>query len=306
MNRRTLFQSILAVAASGTAASALPARASSSHAAGAIRPRVIRGADGCELAYSEWGAGPTVLLVHSWSMSSGIWRHQVRALTQAGFRVVMFDRRGHGRSQMTGRGYDFDTLAGDLAAVIDQLKLSDMTLVGHSMGTAEIVHYLARHGAQRVRRVVLLAPTTPFLTKTDDNPMGIERIMLEANRDKMLADFPKWAADNAGPYFRPSTSPETVAWGQRMLIDTPTPVAVACMEALTTHDFRPDLERISVPVLIVHGDADASAPLAITGMRTASLIKGARLVVIPGAPHGLYETDAARVNDEIIAFARGT
>jgi non-heme chloroperoxidase len=199
-----------------------------------------------------------------------------------------------------------DTLADDLAAVIDQLKLSDITLVGHSMGAAETVHYLAKHGARRVRKVVLLAPTTPFSTKTDDNPMGIDRAVLEASRERMLADFPKWAADNSGPYFRSTTSPETVAWAQRMLIDTPTHVAVACAEASMNYDFRPDLEKISVPVLILHGDADASAPLALTGKRTAALIKGARLVVIPGAPHGLYESDAARVNEEILAFARGT
>jgi non-heme chloroperoxidase len=308
MNRRTLFQSLATTAATAALSSGLSnAEATPTRRPDAARRSVVRAMDGCELSHAEWGNdGPTVLMVHSWSMNSGIWRHQVRALTQAGFRVVMFDRRGHGRSQMTGQGYEFDTLADDLGAVVDQLGLSDVTLVGHSMGTAEIVHYLARHGSERVRNIVLLAPTTPFTTKTPDNPAGIDRAVLEASLDSIRSDFPKWAADNSARYFRPTTSPETVEWGVRMLLDTPTPVAVACAEAFMSHDFRPDLAKISVPTLVIHGDADASAPLPITGERTAALIKGARLVVIPGAPHGLYETDAARVNEEIIGFARHT
>jgi pimeloyl-ACP methyl ester carboxylesterase len=254
-----------------------------------------------QLAWSDWGSGPTILLVHSWSMNSGIWRQQIGALTGAGYHVVTYDRRGHGKSQMTGRGYDLDTLADDLACIIDQLKLEEVMLIGHSMGCAEAVHYLHRHGSARVKKLVLLAPVTPYLTKTADNP-GIEADALAALRAKMSEDFPKWAADNAAAYFRPGTSPETVAWGVRMLIETPAPVAVACAAAFASHDFRPELKALDVPTLIIHGDADASAPLPLTGQRTAALIKGARLVVIPGAPHGLYETDAARVNEEILQF----
>jgi non-heme chloroperoxidase len=300
MNRRTIFQSAAAVAVAS-----LTSPPTQAHAPARARVPAVLASDGCELSYASWGQGPAVLLVHSWSMNSGIWRRQIRGLTQAGFRVVTFDRRGHGRSTMTGSGYDLDTLAGDLNAVIEQLDLSDLILVGHSMGAGEIVRYVGKYGSRRVRKIVLLAPITPFVTKTADNPEGIDSAMLAASRAAMANDFPKWAADNAAKYFRPTTSPETIAWGTRMLIETPTPVALACAEAFASFDFRPDLTKLSVPTLIIHGDADASAPLQITGKRTAALVRDNRLVVIPGAPHGLYETDAERVNEEILAFARG-
>jgi pimeloyl-ACP methyl ester carboxylesterase len=150
--------------------------------------------------------------------------------------------------------------------------------------------------------MVLIAPMTPCLTKSEANPEGIDAAVLAAGRAQIAADFPQWATDNAVPYFRSMTSPETVAWGVRMLIDTPMPVAVACAEAFMSHDFRPALAKIRIPTLVIHGDADASAPLALTGKRTADMIPGARLVVIAGGPHGVYETDAARVNQEIINF----
>jgi non-heme chloroperoxidase len=301
MNRRAILQSAVAGAGAamghGYAVAATQARP-------VARSTVVT-RDGCELAHADWGRGRTVLLVHSWSMNSGIWRHQVRGLTQAGYRVVTFDRRGHGRSTPAGSGYDIDTLADDLDCVIEQLGLTDLLLVAHSMGAGEVVRYIAKHGPQRVDKVVLLAPVTPFLTKTPDNPYGVDAALLKAGRAKMAADFPRWAADNAAAYFRPTTSPETTAWGMRMLIETPMPVALACAEAFSSFDFRPDLAKLTLPTLVIHGDADASAPLAITGERTAMLVPNGKLVVIPGAPHGLYETDAQRVNEEIMAFARG-
>jgi pimeloyl-ACP methyl ester carboxylesterase len=197
-----------------------------------------------------------------------------------------------------------DTLADDLGAVLEQLDLRDVTLVGHSMGGAEVIRYLARHGGGRVRRAVLLAPAAPYLTQTPDNPYGAPAAAHEQLRAAWIRDFPKWIADNARPFYTPQTSPEMVAYGERMLLACPLPVALACNRALTATDLRGDCAKVSVPTLVVHGDADHSAPLAITGERVAALIPQARLVVLRGAPHGLFTTHAEAVNAEILKAAR--
>jgi len=298
MNRRHLMQAALLAAG----AAGLPAAASAARPR--PRPTAIRAADGASLAYTDRGDGPPVVFVHAWAMHARMWDQQVEALSQAGFRCITFDRRGHGRSPDPGHGYDLDTLAGDLAAVLDQLDLKDVTLVGHSMGCAETIRYLARHGSARVKRAVLLAPATPFLTKTADNPLGLPAEAHEQIRAAWLADFPKWVHDNAPPFFTPTTPAATVAFGERMLLDCPLPVALACNRALVSTDLRADCAKVAAPVLIVHGDADHSAPLEITGKVTARLIPNAKLVVLPGAPHGLYTTHWAAVNAAILDAVR--
>jgi pimeloyl-ACP methyl ester carboxylesterase len=269
------------------------------------RAATIVTADGLNLAYEDWGAGAPIVLVHSWALHSAMWRQQIPALTEAGFRCIAFDRRGHGRSSGNGHGYDIDTLADDLAAVLDQLDLHGVTLVAHSMGACEVTRYLTRHGSARVARVVMLAPVTPFLIKTPDNPLGLDRAMFEATRAMWRQDFPKWVGDNAAPFFTPETSPETLAWGVRMIADCPVPIALATNLAFVDIDFRPELAAIGVPTLVIHGTVDQSAPLEITGQPTAALIPNAELVVLPGAPHGLFVTHADAVNRTIADFARG-
>jgi pimeloyl-ACP methyl ester carboxylesterase len=214
-------------------------------------------------------------------------------------RCVAFDRRGHGRSPDPGRGYDMDTLADDLAAVLEQLDLRNVTLVGHSMGGAEVIRYLARHGSGRVRQVVLLAPAAPCLTTSADNPYGLPAAAHEQIRQTWIRDFPKWVADNAAAFYTPDTSPEMVAYGQRMILECPLPVVLACNRALAAADLRADCAKVTVPTLVIHGDADRSAPLEITGKRVAALIPGARLEVLPGAPHGLFTTHAEAINARI-------
>jgi pimeloyl-ACP methyl ester carboxylesterase len=298
MNRRHMMHAAFAGAMlADLAASSEPAAAAP--AARRIRPAAIRAADGASLAYSDWGEGPPVVFVSAWACPSRMWQAQVAALSQTGVRCVTFDRRGHGGSPDPGRGYDMDTLAGDLAAVLEQLDLNGVTLVGHSMGCAEIIRYLARHGGARVRQVVLLAPAAPCLTQTADNPFGLPAAAHEQIRQTWIRDFPKWVADNAPAFYTPDTSPEMVAYGARMILECPLPVALACNRALMSADLRGDCAKVRVPTLIVHGDADRSAPLEITGKRVAALIPGARLVVLPGAPHGLFTTHAAAVNGHI-------
>jgi len=270
----------------------------------AARPATIRTADGLDLHYEDWGSGPPVVLVHSWALHSQMWRQQIPALNEAGFRVVAFDRRGHGASGNNGHGFDMDTLADDLAAVMDQLDLAGAVLVGHSMAGGEIVRYLSRHGSGRVAKVVLLAPTTPYLIKTADNPLGLDATAFEQSRSVWKQDFTRWVADNHAAFFTPETPTVTAQWMISMLLECSLPVALATSAAFTEVDFRPEVAAIDVPTLVVHGTADASAPLEITGRPTAALIPGAELTILPGAPHGLFLTHDREVNQAIVEFAR--
>jgi pimeloyl-ACP methyl ester carboxylesterase len=231
-----------------------------------------------------------------------MWDYQFAALGDRGVRCIAYDRRGHGRSDQPAAGYDYDTLADDMAGVIEALDLTDLTLIGHSMGGAEIVRYLSRHGGARVRRIVLLAPVLPYFTKTVDNPHGVPGEMIEAMRAEWLKDFPRWVADNAAAFFTPATSPELRKWALDMLLASTLPVALACNRTVVETDFRAELPRLRVPTLLIHGDNDASAPLEITGRPAAALIPGCQLKIYQGAPHGLMFTHMARLNADLLEF----
>lgn len=258
--------------------------------------------DGIALHCCSWGEGEPVLFVHSAGVSSRLWDYQLPAFAQRGFRAIAYDRRGHGLSERVGHGYDYDTLADDLAAVVAALDLKGATLVGHSMGCGEIVRYLTRHGSARVARIVLIGTTTPLMRQAPDNPSGIPQAAIEAMRADWCEDYPRWIAQNAAPFFVAETSRAMLHWGVDLLLQTPLPVALACNHAVMTEDFRTELKEIAVPALIVHGDQDASAPLALTGEPTASLLPRARLAVYRGAPHGLPFTHTSRLNADIVEF----
>ncbi len=266
------------------------------------RASFIHRKDGTALFYKDWGTGTPVVFVNSAGLHCDMWAYQMVPLTARGMRCVAFDRRGHGRSSDPGRGYDFDTLADDLAAVIEALNLRNVTLVGHSMGCSEIARYLTRHGRARVARVVMLAPMTPFLLRTADNPQGVDPALFQALRAQWLQDFPKWIADNTRPFFVAGTSPEMQRWGASMLLSTSLQAQIECNIATTETDFREELKRISVPVLVIHGTRDVSAPFPLTGQRTAALIPGCELKVYEEAPHGLFITHMERVNDDLLRF----
>jgi len=295
MNRRHMLTSALA----GSAAAVMTHRPA---AAAPVRSPVIRARDGTVLFHRDWGEGQPVVFVSSWALSGEMWAYQVAHLSEAGFRCVAYDRRGHGRSDVPGRGYDMDTLADDLAAVIDTLGLKDAILVGHSMGGAEVIRYLGKHGAAKVKKVVLAAAVAPYIVQTPDNPYGAPMAYHQATLKAYAADFPKWAMDNQTAFFTPETSPAMKAWLTDQLLATPVPVAVAAFKALIGKDLRPDLPKIDRPVLLLHGDKDASAPLAATGQRLAAGIKGAQLKVYPGAPHGLFVTHMEQLNRDLEAF----
>jgi non-heme chloroperoxidase len=263
----------------------------------------IHAADGTNIFYSDWGTGKPVLFVHAWGLTSAQWDYQIPDLVAAGRRCITYDKRGHGRSDRTATGYDHDTLADDLAAVLERLDLAEVTLVGHSFGCGNLLRYLTRHGDHRVRSVVLVAPVTPLLVRTPNNPDGVDLALIEANLGLLKSDVPRWCALNAPPYFGSSgASPGLADWTIREIVGTPLPILLDTARANALTDFRAELPDVAVPTLIVHGDADASAPIDITGRKTAALIAGSRLVVYAGAGHGLYAADHAGLNAEILAF----
>jgi pimeloyl-ACP methyl ester carboxylesterase len=260
--------------------------------------------DRVELFYTDQGDGPCVVFTHSWALNSDQWHYVAARLLDKGFRCVTYDRRGHGRSDRHRSGWSMDVLADDLAALIGHLDLKDVTLVGHSMGCSEIVRYLTRHGSDRVARAVFLAPILPLLVKTADNPDGVDMAYLEASLDLLGRDVPQWCADNAPPYFgvHPKVSQGMTDWTTRQIVDTPVKTLVDTMAMGATTDFRAELPALDVPVLLLHGDADASAPIEITGRKTTALLRDARMIELPDVGHGLYITHAPLIVDEIGKF----
>ena len=243
-----------------------------------VRREYVEAGDGTRLFVRDWGSGAPVLFLAGWTLASDFWFYQMAALQAQGLRCIAYDRRGHGRSSDPGGGYDFDTLADDLAAIIEGLGLTGVTLVGHSMASGEIARYAARHGSGRLARIVLVGPTTPFLMRTADNPTGLPREAMAAARAALARDFPGLIGANIAPFFTADTSPDMVAWVKAMMLGTSMQAVLDCLRAFQETDFRADLPRIGVPTLIVHGDADRSAPLPLTGRPTAALIPGARLL----------------------------
>jgi non-heme chloroperoxidase len=265
-------------------------------------PRRILTRDGVELFHRDWGSGRPMLFVHSLSMSTAMWGCQEAFFSDHGFRCVSFDRRSHGRSGAAAADNDLNTFADDLRDVIDAVDLHEAILVGHSVGCGEIIRYLARHGSRRVAKVILLAPTTPFVSQTPDNPFGAPVAYFEQMRAQWATDFPLWVHENKLPFFGVASSTPMLDWLEHEMLKAHVPSAIAYHRAYVATDLRPDLARIDRPVLILHGDQDVSAPLEITGRRTALGIRGAVLKVYAGAAHGLFATHMDQVNRDILEF----
>jgi non-heme chloroperoxidase len=264
----------------------------------------IRTTDGVDLFVRDWGVGRPILFLAGWTLTSDMWAYQMEPLARQGFRCISYDRRAHGDSSDPGTGFDFDTLADDLATVIDALRLHDATVVAHSFSSGEIVRYLGRHGGRGVGRVLLLAPAAiPCRAKGTDNPNGIESAQLEVLLTQLGDDFAGWIEANTEPYFGPGAPRALIEWTTKTMLQTSLLATVEMTRVQMTTDFRGELGRIDTPTLVIHGDRDASAPLELTGRPAAELIPGARLVVYEGAPHGLYFTHRHRLNADIASFA---
>jgi non-heme chloroperoxidase len=314
MNRRELFKSATAATVSVATGAALLASdpdavwgsaATRESPARTLLPMpFIETRDRAGLFYRDWGTGKPVVFLHGWALNSEAWQYQMAHLAGHAFRCVAFDRRGHGRSTDPGRGYDFDTLADDLGAVLERLDLRDVTLVGHSMGCAEIARYLTRHGANRITRVAMVSMSLPFALKTPDNPDGVDKTILDAQRATWATDFPKWLGENARPFFAPETSQQMVDWGIRLCLQTSLQAILECNRLDVEVDFRPELPAIKVPTLIIHGDHDSSAPLDFTARRVAKLVPGSKLKIYEGGPHGLMFTHTNQLNADLLDFVK--
>ncbi|MCX7366217.1 MAG: alpha/beta hydrolase [Alphaproteobacteria bacterium] len=257
-------------------------------------PFVSRRAHAADLFHRDVGRGQPIVFIHGWTLSSEIWSLQLDWLAAQGMRAVAYDRRGHGRSPKPDSAYDFDTLADDLAGLLDRLDLQQVMLVGHSMGAGEVVRYIARHGGKRIARVMLVAPTTP-------EPLA------PAITDKLVsalgADREGYLAAGAPGLLGRNAEPELVEWALSIALQAAPQAQIACMRAFASTDFRPDMKAVTQPTLIVYGSGDAPVA-ALNAQRTHAAIAGSRLEIYQGAPHALFLTDTERFNRDLLQFAR--
>jgi non-heme chloroperoxidase len=265
--------------------------------------------DDTDLYFRDWGSGDPVVFVHGWGLSSEMWEYQMPALVDHGLRCVAYDRRGCGRSDQPGDGYDFDTLADDLGAVLDHLDLRDVTLVSHSMGSGEVARYLTRHGSDRIARVALISPTLPYLKRDECNPDGVDPAAFDQIVAALRADRPGYLAD-LGPAAlgiglpAVEVSDALAAWALGLFLASSPKASIDTVRTHTDTDMRDDISSFTVPTLIVHGDQDALVPIEVSGRRAAEMIPGCTLVVYENASHWPFITHRERLNDELLGFVR--
>jgi pimeloyl-ACP methyl ester carboxylesterase len=262
-----------------------------------------------EIYYEDHGTGPPVMLIHGYPLSGRAWDKQVPVLLDAGHRVITYDRRGFGASSQPVIGYDYDTFAADLHTLLEHLDLHDAVLVGHSMGTGEVIRYLGSYGSARVAKGVLISPIPPYLLQADDNLDGVPRSVFDGFAQAARADTPAWMKGFLDNFYNIDTLRGTLvserayqaSWN--IAVAASATAAVACIPTWTT-DFRNDLPKIDVPMLIMQGDADQVLPIDKTGRRLPGLIDDAELVVIEGGPHAISWTHAGQVNTALLNFVR--
>jgi pimeloyl-ACP methyl ester carboxylesterase len=260
-----------------------------------------------DLYYEDHGTGKPVVLIHGWPLSGGSWEKQVPVLLDAGYRVITYDRRGFGNSSKPVTGYDYDTFAADLDKLMTKLDIRDATLVGFSMGGGEVARYLGAYGTKRVRKAVFMAAIPPFLLKTPDNPEGVDGSVFEGIKRAIAADRPAYLSVFLSNFYNvdilggKKVSDEVIRLSWNIAAGASPKGTLDCVQAWLT-DFREDLRRIDVPTLVIHGDDDRIVPFAATGKRMPELIRGSRLVVVKGGPHGLNWTHAEEINRELLDF----
>ena len=233
----------------------------------------VQAKDGTSLFYNDWspaGAGKVVVLIHGWPLNSDMWEYQATYLASQGLRVISYDRRGFGRSDKPWTGYDYDTFADDLAALLDALDVGEATLVGFSMGGGEVARYLSRYGASRIAKAALISAVTPFLLKTDSHPDGVDAKVFDGITAGILKDRPQFITD-FGPAFYGNSlidhkaSAGILQWTLSMAVQATLKSTLDCVRAFSETDFRPDMAAFTVPTLIVHGTADKTVPIDVAG-----------------------------------------
>lgn len=260
-----------------------------------------------DIYYEDLGSGDPVVLIHGYPLNGASWEKQIRALLAAGRRVIVYDRRGFGKSSQPSTGYDYDTFASDLHHLVRHLQLDDFSLAGFSMGGGEVVRYIGKYGSRGVRNVVIIGGVPPYLVKAPDNPEGVPQSVfdgiqkdIKADRFAFLTGFFQNFYD-ANRLLGERVSEEVLRASFQVAAQASPVAMLACVPAWL-EDFREDLEAIDIPCLVIHGDADLIVPLDASGKRTAQAIKGAKLVIVQGGPHPVIWTHADEVNKEFLSF----
>jgi non-heme chloroperoxidase len=260
-----------------------------------------------DLYYEDHGSGQPIILIHGYPLSGRAWDKQVPVLIDDGRRVITYDRRGFGKSSQPTTGYDYDTFAADLNTLLETLDLHDVILVGHSMGTGEVTRYLGSYGSQRVSKGVLISPIPPFLLQTDDNPDGLPASLFDGFMQSARQDAPAWMKGfldnfyNIDKYRGTLVSDQAYQASWNLAASASATAAVACIPTWET-DFRGDLGRINVPILVIQGDDDRVLPFPNTGSRLPGMLSDMQMVVIEGGPHAISWTHDDQVNSALLKF----
>jgi pimeloyl-ACP methyl ester carboxylesterase len=263
--------------------------------------------DNVRLYVKDWGQGRPIILLHGWPLSADSFDDLSLAVASAGMRAISYDRRGFGRSEQPWSGYDYNTLADDLAAVIAATGVQDATLLGFSMGGGEVARYMSRHGGKQVAQAVLVSSIVPYMLKTDSNPHGTDQATFDAMTQQMKQDRAKfWTTFfkqfyGVGVISHP-VSEELLDWSRNVAMEASLKAALDCAAAFATTDFRPDLKAFNVPTLVIHGTADKTVPIDASGRAAAAGIAGAKLLEYDGAPHGLIATHKERCITDVVSF----
>ena len=263
--------------------------------------------DQTKLYVKDWGAGRPVILRSGWPLSSDSWDDQAMALANAGYRAIAYDRRGFGRSSQPWSGYDYDTLADDLAAVIEQTGAKDAVVAGFSMGGGEVARYMSRHGGKSVSQAVLVSSVVPYMLKTTDNPDGTDQAVFEKMGEGMKEDRAKFFAGFFKDFFGINmlshpVSAELLEWARSVSMQASLQATLECAKSFASTDFRPDLAAFKVPTLIIHGTDDKTVPIDAAGRAAAKGISQATLIEYEGAPHGLFATEKDRLTRDLLQF----
>jgi len=265
--------------------------------------------DGTQIYYKDWGTGPAITFSHGWPLNADMWDGQMLFLEQNGFRVIAHDRRGHGRSSQASSGNDMDGYADDLKAVIEARDLKQVTLVGHSTGGGEVARYIGRHGTSRVAKAVLIAAVPPHMLKTEANPEGLPIEIFDDLRAKLARDRSQTYKEFAAPFYganRPGANvsqgvlDQFWAWSMQSGLKN----AYESIKAFSETDFTEDLKKFDVPTLVLHGEDDQIVPVKNSARKSAQLIKDAKDIYYPGAPHGITATHQDQINADLLAFIK--
>lgn len=266
--------------------------------------------DNTKLFHKDWGTGKSVIFMHGWPLSSDSWDDHAMAVAEAGFRSISYDRRGFGRSTHPWGGYDYNTLADDLAAVIEQTGATDATLVGFSMGGGEVARYMSRHCGKSVSKAVLVSSIVPYMLKTNDNPNGTEQNKFDEMANNIKKDRAAFFAEFFKTFYGVSklshpASQEVLEWSRSVSMLANLKATLACAQAFSSTDFRSDLSAFKVPTLIIHGTEDKTVPIDASSRAAAKGIAHAQLIEYQDAPHGLLVTEKLRFTSDLLAFLRG-